>query len=782
MLFMSHTMSLLQAIRCQTSPSYSTLRYGTQDKNLDLDFSGDGGFLYKLSSMLLAWQSDQGSCIAVDMARRDQGTSPPFGSLSLLWPFFKSICLSQFVETLSFSVQGLPLMTESGMSVFEHSLAFAEAEALVTSQLGFTPWGFPRNAFSRNATETPGETTVTDSASLSTLYNRMNTPPEVLLMALISSLNTLSTNVLGVLGQKERFRLLNTGIWGLCFMSSFVWGFLNWKPEAGIDAVILRFPTVCIVGFIPHLLILIGIVFCACIYFLALSLAVVSPPVGLPPPQSLKERFQNAIDNLQVHSQIGILQLRMQDDFYSALLKLGFSVLTIASEAVYLNEGRRIGVGKWTWLEERRLREFENARQPFDNVFGDGVAEGMTLTEERALQPIEGGRAWKSGYARERTTKILKAKDQGAHPRTGADGVGALQRGGRYLMAWEFFHGIFWLSLRWFLTILTKTLDVVGISWRPLWSKRKGKKEHDPAENEGHLLKQPGSIDFWLLSDDGILSLPQNDNVDVEKETKKRLRIASDRWGEEEERQLDSTLYDWWTHGGWWGDRDDSGTYQAPIDDEDIDDSTSIKSVSTTHDTDWESEDDGYQTPTQRHPYTRRSFSPSYDPITDHTIDPTHLARLLNPKDPEARQEARMLAAHLSSDKILTRSQYRQAEAIDKAHVLTSTRHRPAGFLPSLPNGRLTPSEEAEILEYLILSRRAASTQPSETWRDGAEGLGAGGPQCVVCQSAPRTILAWPCRCLSLCEECRVSLAMNNFTTCVCCRTEVVGFSRLFVP
>ena len=51
-----------------------------------------------------------------------------------------------------------------------------------------------------------------------------------------------------------------------------------------------------------------------------------------------------------------------------------------------------------------------------------------------------------------------------------------------------------------------------------------------------------------------------------------------------------------------------------------------------------------------------------------------------------------------------------------------------------------------------------------------------------VCQSSPRSIIVWPCRCLSLCDDCRVTLAMNNFDKCVCCRRDVVSFSRVFVP
>lgn len=46
---------------------------------------------------------------------------------------------------------------------------------------------------------------------------------------------------------------------------------------------------------------------------------------------------------------------------------------------------------------------------------------------------------------------------------------------------------------------------------------------------------------------------------------------------------------------------------------------------------------------------------------------------------------------------------------------------------------------------------------------------------CVMCLSNPRVVLCWPCRCLSLCDECRTSLAANSGTgktthKCPCCQ------------
>lgn len=794
-MFLSHTVSLLQAMRCQTSPRYSSLRYGKADKHLDLDFSGDGGIIYWISSMLLFWENDSSSCLAVDMIPSRSEVWDRSGSLSLLWPFFQSLCLGQFVETLSCAVQGRQLMTETGMSIFEHSLAFAESEAMISNQLGISLWSAHKTNKATSSSSQPDP--VGKLFTRSEILDKMNTPPEVLLMVLISSLNNLSSHILGTLNMQARFRLINTGIWGICFMSAFGWGFFSLRPESGPESIILRFPTVCIVGFIPHLLILVGILLCAFIYSLALLLCFFSPPNDEPPPRSLVERFRMARENMQANAQLSSIRLDMTEDFYTALLKIGFTALTVASEAVYLNEGLRIDVATSTWLEEERLKEIEAFTPSHDPVQGVSVHFAKPAAADQRSRE-----RWTSGYDRMVSFTADKFGSGIGSARQSGDGVGHMQRGGRYLMAAKFFRGIFWLFVSWNRVITNKLMDKAKISWRPQWLRLPKAKEGLQVNNEeGQQSRQQNTIDFWILSDEGVLSLPENDDVDVEQEMKRRLSSENERWGEEEERTLDSRVYNWWASGGWFGDRDDSGSYQTPAED---DDSTSMVSMSTnasefSHgDIDDEFIDvdsdagSGASTPTQRPPFPR-SLSPSdpnvleaLDPSKNYSqLNPQHLATLLDPKTLQQRSEARMLAHHLTNTGITTRSQYRHAQSFANAKLLTSTRYRPANS--SIPvTGPLSPEDEAYLLEQLILTRRAqpaASTnQGAGTWRDGAVGMGAGGPQCVVCQSAPRTVLAWPCRCLSLCEDCRVSLAMNNFGTCVCCRQTVVGFSRLFVP
>ena len=768
------------------------LRYGKPNALRSLDFAGDGGFLYHLSSTLRPWESDADSCLAVNMIPAKNDTRDIDGSLSMLWPIFQSLCLGQFIETLSCSVQGRPVMTETGMSIFEHSLAFAEAEAMVSNQLGWSALSRSKPSATKEANATTEIPRAKIFVTRGSFFDRLNVPPEVLLMALISCLNNLSSHILGVLGLQSRFRLLSTGIWGLCFMSSFIWGFVTFKLDQGIEAGILRFPTVCIVGFIPHLLILIGISVCACIYSIALLLTVLSPPVGLARPTTWKGRFRMAQENMQANMQLSNIRLHMHEDFYTALLRIGFTALTAASEAVFLNEGRRIRIGQWTWLEEERINEIEHSRlmssrsqfsHDASNMGSVGVASGVTLTEEEENPSLLSAQQWRSGYSREKSTKTLKGAPSGSGARVGADGVGALQRGGRYVMAWQFLTSIFWLLTGWFALGLIKLLDKIGVRRRPSWlEKMLGSSRAVQKPAPATQSPQQNTLEFWLLSDEGVLSLPENDDVDVELQTKRRLKMASRRWSEEEENQLDANLYGWWKHGGWWGERDSSGDYESPEQD---DDTTSMISISTFNsEASWESdnEHDGRRTPTQQDPYP---VSRGSSPGVDLPLESSQLARLLNPQDNDDRHEARILAHHLTSDRIVTRSRFQKSFDSANARVLTSTRYGPPGFKPSSPSGRLTPDEEAEVLEYLILKKRGQNSingPDSSSWRDGAEGLGVGGPQCVVCQSAPRTILAWPCRCLSLCEDCRVSLAMNNFGTCVCCRQEVVGFSRLFVP
>jgi len=760
-LMLTETLFMLRAMKCQTSPDYSLYRYGDPDKKLAVNAGGDGGFMYNLSSMLLFWENDAASCSAMNMSLKDNNKLKLVGSFSLVWPFFITLCVSQFVETLACALQGRQPMPETGMTTFEHSLAFAECEAMISSALGLGV--FSTKADRSGETGTGAADTVLMTKTMILRY--MNVPSEVLLICVISCFSHLSSAILAATGYRQKFRLVNTGIWALCYISAFIWSFarvLNSPIESEADLGILRLPTVCIIGFVPHIMILLGISICVVIYGLALLLTATSLPAGSPSNPTLKERFSIAYNNLQANVQFSSsssIRLNWQEDFYTTLLKVGFNILTAASEAVYLNEGSAVTIHEMTWLEQKRFNELSSSgsrriasRIPSE-LLGDSIAKGIEYTDHESQSS-------QSGYARERKSRTAK---QSEAAQTGAldSGLGLVERRNRWQLMGEYFKGIGLLFGRIMARLMLDVLGKIGIEHRPAFLINLAGVE-DKSSERSQQDSRPRTRDFWLASADG-LTLPEDSNVDVEIETRKRLHGFNPSLTEE---NLDSNLYRWWKTGGWWGELDSSGDYTIAPSELD-DDTTSVVSMSTNASatgSDSEASSSGRRTPTQEDPF------PLSTRTNENPINVADLARLLDPKTPQDREEAQMLSRHLNSSRPMTRSQYKRGVNMDKARLLHSSADNIDG---------------ETALESYILERRAAVERRKAgegSWMSGAEGMGAGGPQCVVCQSSPRVILVFPCMCLSICDDCRVGVAARNFSNCLCCRTPVAAYSRMYVP
>ncbi|RMD40591.1 hypothetical protein DV735_g4523, partial [Chaetothyriales sp. CBS 134920] len=833
---------LLCGIRCQSSPNYSLYRHGNNDRYSPLDWSTDGGMLYHLSSTILYASTDEQACAAVGMSRPSPDVRAPYGSFALLWPTFLTLSVAHLAESLSCSLQQQPLMTEVGMSVFEHSLAFAEVETMITTTLA----ALAAKARAQNAAAAPkfsgsevssGGTIVasgtimalSDALSSFTtphVLDKVNVPVEVLLVALLSCCNALSSSVISVLGKQRKWRLINTGFWGLCFMASFAWGFASTSMMSRVEqsdsrpvSSLLHFPTVAIVGFLPHMVILAGIAVCMAIYALALTLTAFSldSNPSIPQPASFKQRLAIAHENLQAALQLKGITIHWHEDFYTALLRVGFAALTAASEAVFLNEGRSVEMRQFTWLEEERLDELQLSRARPD----DASNSNFQILEEYGLPSSspggsDKGGVWESGYALERKFDKkegeLEGKDSFAYPTPRPGGIGAVQRTTRFYLLFIYLRGILFLVGGWLSYGLGLLLDRVGVTSRPRWLRRAVGRSVKRMRNEGdNMTKNDTLLDFWLMKDDKG-NVATNDSVDVEAEMRRK---ATSQYGEGEaaEQALDENLYTWWKAGGWFGSNDGSGSY-APslVDDQDLTSEVSFSSRATTPaDDEWESEpeDEGQKTPTQEDQRLptwsfgqvrmgrNRIREETPEPTVESPLEPATLARLLNPRDAASREEARILSAHLSTlsddplspSRIMTRSRYRKQQESERARVLLAgrtSRRVPAVSLysSSVSTGPLSATEEEDALEQLILSRRRKphpAIFAGDGDDDGNEDEIRGAP-CVVCHSSARTIIAWPCRCLCVCEDCRVSLALNNFGNCVTCRRQVSGFLRLYVP
>ncbi|GAP91969.1 putative amino acid sensor-independent protein [Rosellinia necatrix] len=782
LLFAYQSRRLLQAIQCQTSPDFAEMRWGSSNKTSELMFAEPSGYLHGLSTALLFAPSDYASCRAINMipASDHDASNELRGSLSQLWPLFQTISLSHFIETVSCAVQGRPVAVETSMTLFEHSLAFAEADAAIGNQLG---WGLFSSGSTPNITfQQASGANIAISRSM--IMNRVNTPPEVLFIAFLSSMSHITSHTLALFGLQNKYRLVSTGFWAVCFMGSLLVEAFDFTSDNASHMGLLRFPTVCIIGFVPHLMVFAGILMCFAIYAFAVILAAMEPPeptaTGRPP--TWQERIRAAHENMQANISLADIRISRSMDFYTALLRTGFGVITMASEAVYLNEDRGINIKERTWLEEERYRELESLRMQWavTGVPGDSSYDSVGTI---GLVPIKDGQAGaSSGFARERAAQDVPKSRIG--DRRSRDGVGAAERSSRWILALEFLMSINRLVLRWLALIMLKGLVRIGVRRQP-WILVYFSRWPTQGKNEEKQSDAPSKArpKFVRTKRHGLLL--NDETADVEAEVRKRLRRSPETINLPEE-ELDSRLYDSWKHGDLWGGVDTSGDWN-PDGDTDSWDTTSVitsldEGEGSTGD-EWEDNDDeeveaeGQRTPTQSNFIESRESTPP-----DLLIGMPDLARLLHPRTPDERHEAHALAAHLNSDRIVTRSQYARMQHNQRARLLLSSH---AGRR-RLNQGRMTEEEQADLLEQLILARRAeVEHHEQETgthYSDDAEGDGDAGPVCVVCHAAPRKIIVWPCRCLSLCDECRVSLAMNNFDKCVCCRREVFSFSRIYVP
>ena len=767
------------------------MRYGDADKRFFTDYAADSPFLHYISSTLLFWEREEDSCRNVGMAALERGQKTN-GSLALLWPYFLSMCLSQFVETLACTMQGRHPLSET--SLFEHSLAYAEAEARSTVlkpvEMAMMSEG--------NAKDNSGTVDGLPQSQKAVL-GPLNVTHEVLLLSLISAVSNLTSNVLAVFGLRRKLRLINTTVLGVTYMLVILGSFIralhetsgNWTDTGWV----FRFPTTFLIGYVPHLLLIAGMVSCAMIYGTAFILTMLSPPPGIPYPSTFRQRVTTAYRNLQANVYLSTgnpVNFSWEDDFFTSVLKAGFAFVTAASEAVYFNEGTKVKLEDRTWLEAKRLEElverrgllYKRMRESIPpELRSTSISSAVSLADERRYDPCMPQSH--SGYAIERKARTDSKSEELAVATDPDSGIGFLERHGRWAMAMRFMQSTFWLLAGLQAHIILFILQKLGVAYRPHWLRRllgdKAKKNRSRDRTERK--PKDHALDFWMLSEDGSLKRPENSQVDIEVEM--RRRFAKPIWAESStrvpsvslEEELDGQLYRWWKHGGWWGDVDGSGDYEISSSQLE-DDQTSLISYSTdvSGPDQWSDiDDDGRRTPTQDEPF------PS-EPTPDDVFDTERLAELLDPQNPELRQEARMLSRRLRKPAVMTRSQYNREVFREQASVLTSSRFGPQ---ISDRDGPLSDEDEEKLLEQLILSRRKPSNSASHSnnsWDRGANGMGPGGPQCVLCQDSPRTILLWPCGHLALCDDCRVNMATRNFSRCVCCRTPTVAYSRLYVP
>ena len=791
-LLLQEIVVVLQALRCQTGFQLPEIRFRDSNNVINKSWSETPGLAYNIASHLLFWQTTQDSCRTVEMIPATGDSLSWHGSARLLWPVFLVLGASQLAEVVASAVQGRQPRSETGISVFEHSLAFAEAETVSRAAVGIGLFGLPKSSGQgANATESdsPSQGKVHSFTRLM-LLQKLNVPPEVLLICLISLCSHLSSQLLAISGRQHKYRLINTTVWGMSFLALFCYSFIAYaSPAAPEEMHIIRYPTVCIVGFLPHLVTVLGATICFQVYVFAIGSVLLSPSSqwqGL----SLRQKLQTAHTNMSANSSMNSIPISMSDDFYQVVLRIGYQMLMAAAAAVYFNEGLQVTLSPQTWLEKVRFDEAtkQGVQHPtlvpleLQRDFAGG--DGFGLVDE-SPQVGSNGMSLPSGYAKERKTVANLGKASAAAMTE--EGVGVSQRSGRWAMSWKLVEqsselGAYCVA-RLALSVLGRTFgDKISA---PAWlvqAARIHQLPQDEQEKTKSENNQQPVIEFWRLTDRGELqAAKEGSNIDVEYETRRRFAIESGDFEPVPERRLDSHLYGWFVSNGWWGESDSSGEYRPPRQDAgaDFDATSQITSASS----EWEGSSTASagsdMTVTPARARQRPTWSPSILEDVDEEPDPLYseFTNMIDPQTLEQKQSARLLARRLRHSEQnpgpMTRAQIRRSQLLEKLKLLPGTR-----------SPLMSAEDEALFLEDMIKTKRPhiRSETRGASWSQGGSGMGEGGPQCAVCHTSPRSVLVWPCRCLSLCEDCRIALAENNFSSCVCCRRDVVAFSRLYVP
>jgi hypothetical protein len=293
----------------------------------------------------------------------------------IYWPIFLTFCLSSFMETFVSAIQGRKPYTESGITIFEHSLAFQEFS---TNGSLF----FGNSKFHERPTE------------------------QVLVATLFLICNHLNIHIGGLLNN-NKYRLIPSTAFGLGFLSYFVSSFFNGK--------IVGFPLILIITFIPqvvifHIIALSGVIFVLAIIANGFTLQDLNYASFLKSETSDNE-VEYSVSNLNIH---------LNDDFYTALLNLVMISIISAGKSSYITELSIVNMDNQTWVERSIWRSIrgdatpemahdsnENLMKYFKQNNISGYANIINTPSKRLISDTKNGESEKQAFE---TSSIIKRR------------------------------------------------------------------------------------------------------------------------------------------------------------------------------------------------------------------------------------------------------------------------------------------------------------------------------------------------------------------------------------
>lgn len=649
---------------------------------------------------------------------------------AILWDLYWGICVAHFIETFSCVIQGQTPHSETGLTLFEYSLAFQEVQS----------------------------------------GSRLSV--EVLIVAITSAFSLLSLHIFGAFSMYS-YRLIPSTIIGSSFLTYFGWSVFNGR--------IFYFPTVCIIGYLPQLLVAVIILMCGAIYGLT---SLLSGGVG-----NLNTTWKHA-------------HISLEDDFYTCVFKFGVVALTTATTATFIDETALIKQPTFTWLEssDSEEKEMEPSSGPSYSI--PSLAPSLLHASQADVRAATHTSGLKNMSPYNNETVL--PPDLGGprkHKRRGGIGSPGLLTLFRVTAALKMARAMAIVLLQ----VVLKVLWNGGLKY--MWPRRKATLSEEAMMLSGH----GHGENMEQMSYEGL------------EKVKNQIIYSSI---EEEEEEKNSAGYQKLLWGQLIPDIDNSADYA-----DETEDGFSSDEEGLEYESDYE---DGGSSSGRSVNYVthvsnqRGSFSnaPSKTAAAvggekpKSTLDelysllmptPSDFLALLSPQNPQEIERKRMLISHLEEDQDNSsgsgdrlnfsnassylfssnsnsnsnsntntnnnnneqkqkqkQKQKQNSSTTTTAAAMVSTRKRPV----TRSQFKQRNWNDSKSLLHIIESRRRKYVVDNEI----RETL------CVVCQCAARQVILWPCRCLCVCEECRMALVAQNFKGCVCCRRDVKSFSRIYVP
>lgn len=596
----------------------------------------------------------------------------------MYWPIFLTFCLLSFIETFIASIQGKKPYTESGITIFEHSLAFQE--------------------FSSNGAFFFGS---------SKYYKRPT--EQVLLTTLFLILNHLNIHI-GAIINDNKYRLIPLTVLGMTFLGYFVSLFINsWD--------FLQFPFILILTFTPQVLILFIICVSLAIFLLAIMVNGFKLQGLNYASFFLHETVYEDGEEEEPNSIIKNLNIDLNDDFYTALLNIGVMAITLAGRSSYITELSLVTLEKDTWVE----------RSIWERLKLSGSS--TPATTDKSSVPGYGN------IIKNPPQRLISGNQVGDLDNGYKDGrVSVFRR--RFIYLKQMIN--YTCQLLYGLIFKSFVCEYLPTAFKRLVLRRELKSlEYVGDETNAEFEKRKSLVPPFLRK---YLKRRVNatEQVQTAKETVNLDGLTADEIPDSYARLLLSSNDI--------SEVDTSGDYQVVIEDE-----LESEYESDAEEVFIDSQRGGHILGGSRYPYIQGVTLPIHELF--HGEDLNEMFSATNSTYLDIFQK------HMQYNKRegrLTRSVYRELQN-------------------SIPQSGASADDTEKLLE-LIVSKRMSSTVNEHT-DDNERSL-----DCVICQTNPREIITWPCKCFAICEGCRLSLVSKGIEGCVCCRRDVEGVSKIFVP